>query len=85
MRNHSSRALEDIRCMGLQTVVGETLNPLERTKGKSYWEACVDKQNNAQIGVSTAYPEMLVTLKESSDFFPELATKRRKEKKYGCW
>ncbi|KAK9007435.1 hypothetical protein V6N11_074359 [Hibiscus sabdariffa] len=81
----TSQALEDIRCMGLQTVVGETLNPLERTKGKSYWEACVDKQNNAQmdLGVSTAYPEILDTLEESSGFFPELATKRRKGKRYG--
>ncbi|KAK8626631.1 hypothetical protein V6N13_134267 [Hibiscus sabdariffa] len=80
----TSQALEDIRCMGLQTVVGETLNPLERTKGKSYWEACVDKQNNAQmdLGVSTAYPEILDTLEESSGFFPELATKRRKGKRY---
>ncbi|KAK8615056.1 hypothetical protein V6N13_068842 [Hibiscus sabdariffa] len=75
----TSQALEDIRCMGFQTVVGETLN-----KGKSYWEACVDKQNNAQmdLGVSTAYPEMLVTLEESSGFFPELATKRRKGKRH---
>ncbi|KAK8974893.1 hypothetical protein V6N11_066435 [Hibiscus sabdariffa] len=80
----TSQALEDIRCMGLQTVMGETLNPLERTNGKSYWEACVDKQNNAQmdLGVSTAYPEMLDTLEESSGFFPELATKRRKGKRY---
>ncbi|KAK8549484.1 hypothetical protein V6N13_027236 [Hibiscus sabdariffa] len=81
----TSQALEEIRYMGLQTVVGETLNPLERTKGKSCWEACVDKQNNAQmdLGVSTAYPEMLVTLEKSSGFFPELATKRRKGKRYG--
>ncbi|KAK8681409.1 hypothetical protein V6N13_053813 [Hibiscus sabdariffa] len=46
-----SRALEDIRCMG------ETLNPLERTKGNSYWKVCMDKQNNAEwdLGDSTAY------------------------------
>ncbi|KAK8626116.1 hypothetical protein V6N13_133768 [Hibiscus sabdariffa] len=38
----TSRVLEDIQCMDLQDVVGETPNSLKLTKGKSSWEASVD-------------------------------------------
>ncbi|KAK9032551.1 hypothetical protein V6N11_056811 [Hibiscus sabdariffa] len=75
----TSQALEDIRCMGLQNMVGKTLSPLERTKDKSYWEKWVDRQNNAQVnlGDSFAYREMVGSLEESRGFFPDYAPKRR--------
>ncbi|KAK8661040.1 hypothetical protein V6N13_051942 [Hibiscus sabdariffa] len=81
----TSQALEDIRCMGLQNMVGKTLSPLERTKDKSYWEKWVDRQNNAQVnlGDSFAYREMVGSLEESRGFFPDYAPKRRKGKRYG--
>ncbi|KAK9041519.1 hypothetical protein V6N11_016616 [Hibiscus sabdariffa] len=80
----TSKAMEDIQCMGLQDVVGEFSNSLELTKGKSSWEANVDKQNNIHLafGELDELREIPDTLEESRGFFPELITKHRKEKKY---
>ncbi|KAK8712227.1 hypothetical protein V6N13_147469 [Hibiscus sabdariffa] len=63
----TSKAMEDIQCMGLQDVVGEFSNSLELTKGKSSWEANVDKQNNIHLafGELDELREIPDTLEES--------------------